>query len=286
MWRIADDVSESLTSILNIINTYERLQDTIAPLAGPGSWNDADQLLIGNDGLNEEECRIQMAMWAILASPLFMSVDLDEIEPWAKDLLTNERVIAINQDPLGRQGVKLTASPPGLGIWVKELSGSRLAIAFLRVQRKNQPEESIIDAPIPLSSLKPFFADEAWTRKFRFDDVFDGELVGMYSFRDHFVIERSNEAAASVMLLLLSLVEEGEFRDHDRAHGEEWKERMESDEMVLRVWRKAQQSKARRFTAYWWWWAATGIVVAILFLLGFKLRSFVYRQLVRRKFIS
>ena len=55
-------------------------------------------------------------------------------------MLLNERVIAINQDPLGRQGLKLAASPTELGIWVKELTGSRLAIAFLRVQQKQHDE--------------------------------------------------------------------------------------------------------------------------------------------------
>jgi len=49
-----------------------------------------------------------MAMWAIMAAPLFMSNDLRHISPEAKWLLQNKEVIAINQDPLGKQGYQIT----------------------------------------------------------------------------------------------------------------------------------------------------------------------------------
>ena len=45
-----------------------------------------------------------MALWAIMASPLFMSVDLRTIRPEMKSILQNQAVLAINQDPLGIQG--------------------------------------------------------------------------------------------------------------------------------------------------------------------------------------
>ena len=45
-----------------------------------------------------------MAIWSILAAPLFMSVDLRTIRPEMKAILLNKNVIAINQDPLGIQG--------------------------------------------------------------------------------------------------------------------------------------------------------------------------------------
>ena len=48
-----------------------------------------------------------MALWAIMASPLFMSNDLGKIPPESKDLLQNKMMIQINQDPLGIQGKRL-----------------------------------------------------------------------------------------------------------------------------------------------------------------------------------
>lgn len=65
------------------------------------------QLVVGDFGLSYYQQKAQMAMWAMLASPLFMSVDLRTIDPMAKALLQNINVIAINQDPLGIQAVRL-----------------------------------------------------------------------------------------------------------------------------------------------------------------------------------
>jgi len=62
------------------------------------------QLIIGDYGLSEDEERVQMGLWAIFASQLMMSVDLRTINNVSKALLLNERVLAINQDPLGLPG--------------------------------------------------------------------------------------------------------------------------------------------------------------------------------------
>lgn len=65
------------------------------------------QLLIGNFGLSVDQARVQMAVWAILAAPLLMSVDLDTIRPEFKEILLNKDIIAVNQDPLGKQGLRV-----------------------------------------------------------------------------------------------------------------------------------------------------------------------------------
>ena len=65
------------------------------------------QLIIGNFGLSYEQSKSQMAMWAIFAAPLLMSVDLRTIKADYRDILLNKAVIAINQDPLGIQGRRI-----------------------------------------------------------------------------------------------------------------------------------------------------------------------------------
>lgn len=60
-------------------------------------------LIIGNFGLSYEQSKTQMALWAILASPLLMSVDLRTIRPEYKAILQNRKIIAVDQDPLGKQ---------------------------------------------------------------------------------------------------------------------------------------------------------------------------------------
>ena len=64
------------------------------------------QLVIGNFGLSYAQQESQMAMWAIMAAPLLMSNDLRDICPRSRELLQNRHIIAINQDPLGRQGYR------------------------------------------------------------------------------------------------------------------------------------------------------------------------------------
>ena len=63
--------------------------------------------MIGNFGLSHDQERVQMALYAILASPMFMSVDLRHIRNSSKAILQNKGVIAINQDKLGRQGKRI-----------------------------------------------------------------------------------------------------------------------------------------------------------------------------------
>lgn len=65
------------------------------------------QLLVGNFGLSFEQARAQMALWTVLAAPLFMSTDLRTISAQNMDILQNPLMIKINQDPLGIQGRRI-----------------------------------------------------------------------------------------------------------------------------------------------------------------------------------
>lgn len=92
-------------------------------------FNFPSQLVIGNFGLSRDQAVTQMAMWAIMAAPLFMSNDLRRISPEAKWLLQNKEVIAINQDALGKQGYRITKVRPGrwgcTGCWPPLRAASR-----------------------------------------------------------------------------------------------------------------------------------------------------------------
>ncbi len=70
--------------------------------AAPGSWNDPDFLITG-DGLTAEESRSQFALWAMMASPLILSTDVASLSTDSLAALGNTDLIAIDQDPLGRQ---------------------------------------------------------------------------------------------------------------------------------------------------------------------------------------
>lgn len=54
-----------------------------------------------------DQSRSQMALWAIMAAPLFMSNDLRTISSGARNILQNKMAISINQDPMGIQGRRI-----------------------------------------------------------------------------------------------------------------------------------------------------------------------------------
>jgi hypothetical protein len=65
------------------------------------------QIVVGNFGLSPGQSRAQMALWSIMAAPLILSVDLATISDWAREIILNRNLIAINQDPLGAMGRRI-----------------------------------------------------------------------------------------------------------------------------------------------------------------------------------
>jgi len=87
-----------------------------AEFARPGRWNDPDYILIGFVGnahnisdppkpttLTQHEQYSYMSMWALMAAPLFYSGDITRLDPFTLNVLNNAEVIAVDQDPVGRQ---------------------------------------------------------------------------------------------------------------------------------------------------------------------------------------
>lgn len=81
------------------------IDDTVplAAYARPGGFNDPDMLEIGNGALTPGEMRVQFSVWSILSAPLIAGNDLTAMTEETRSILTNGRVIALNQDPLGLQ---------------------------------------------------------------------------------------------------------------------------------------------------------------------------------------
>jgi alpha-galactosidase len=97
LWRTTGDISDKYGSMADIGFG----QAGLARFAGPGHWNDPDMLEVGNGGMNADEYRTHMSLWAILAAPLLAGNDLSTMTPETVALLTNRDVIAVDQDPAG-----------------------------------------------------------------------------------------------------------------------------------------------------------------------------------------
>jgi alpha-galactosidase len=159
LWRTTGDINDHYSRMAEIGFS----QAGLSKFAGPGHWNDPDMLEIGNGGMKEEEYRQHMTLWVILAAPLLAGNDLSKMTPQTLALLTNKEVIAVDQDPLGRQGDRVWAQGPS-EIWTKPLSGGAKAIALF-----NRADS---DEPITLSLKDVGVSDHAKLR-----DLWQGKEV-------------------------------------------------------------------------------------------------------------
>ena len=69
-------------------------------------------------------------MWAILASPLILGSDLTQMDAYTHETLTNDEVIALNQDPLGKQASRVRKDGE-LEVFGKVLADDGLGVALL-----------------------------------------------------------------------------------------------------------------------------------------------------------
>eukprot|EP00794_Sanderia_malayensis_P009863 gene9862-10873_t len=129
IWRNYNDIQDSWSSVIDIINHYGDIQDQLIPFAGPGHFNDPDMLIIGDHSLTEDQSKAQFAIWAILAAPLLMSNDLRSMLPWQKEILLNKEIIAVNQDKLGKMGRRVFKSPSAQ-IWSRKLVDETMAVVL------------------------------------------------------------------------------------------------------------------------------------------------------------
>ncbi len=133
-WRTSRDITDS----------YERMalngfgEDGLERFAGPGHWNDPDMLEIGNGKMSYDEYLTHMSLWCLLAAPLLAGNNLAEMTPETLRLLTNPEVLAIDQDPLGVQGHRISMEGP-LEVWVKPLADGSKAVGLFNRGESTMP---------------------------------------------------------------------------------------------------------------------------------------------------
>jgi alpha-galactosidase len=138
MFRTTKDIKSNWTSFLATLDgnggDTTRYTDAnfpapgIAQYAGPGHFNDPDMLEVGNTvaggGMTAVEQQAQFSLWAIMAAPLILGNDLTNMNAQTLAILANAEVIAVDQDPLGKQGTPISASTT-LEVWSKPLAAPK-----------------------------------------------------------------------------------------------------------------------------------------------------------------
>jgi alpha-galactosidase len=126
LWRTTGDISDRWQSMNDIGFNKQPGREKFA---GPGHWNDPDMLEIGNGGMTDDEYKTHMSLWSILAAPLLAGNDIRDMKPAVAEILMNKDVIAVDQDKLGTQGVRV-AKNGDLEVWSKPLSDGSHAVAL------------------------------------------------------------------------------------------------------------------------------------------------------------
>jgi alpha-galactosidase len=130
-WRTTNDITDNWSNVKSIALAH----DQSAAWAKPGNWNDPDMLVVGTVGwgsphpsmLKPDEQYLHVSLWSLFSAPLLIGCDMEKLDAFTLNLLTNDEVIAVDQDALGKQAT-CVQTIGDLRIYVKELEdGSRVA---------------------------------------------------------------------------------------------------------------------------------------------------------------
>jgi alpha-galactosidase len=136
MWRVSADFWDNWNSLNHAFD----LAAAWHGVAGPGHWPDFDMIPLGKTGLrsvgsprmtafSHDEQITLMSLWCLGPSPLMLGMDLPENDDWTLSLLTNDEVLAIDQDPLG-QPLKRVSQTNGAEIWIRDLKDGSKAVGL------------------------------------------------------------------------------------------------------------------------------------------------------------
>ena len=134
-WRTTGDINDSWGSMSGIgfnQNGHEKY-------AGPGHWNDPDMLVVGKVGwgpslhpthLTPNEQYTHISLWSLLSSPLLIGCDMTQMDDFTLGLLTNDEVIAVSQDPLGRPAGRVAGNAEDTEVWARDLADGTKAVGL------------------------------------------------------------------------------------------------------------------------------------------------------------
>ena len=146
LWRTTGDIVDTWSSLSEIGFSQAGKETKI----GPGGWNDPDMLIVGKVGwsanirntrLTPNEQVLHVTLWSMLAAPLLLGNDLTQLDDFTLDLLLNPEVIDIDQDPLGKPGVRKSTDGT-IEVWTRRLHDGTTAVAVFN--RGQLPAEATV----------------------------------------------------------------------------------------------------------------------------------------------
>jgi alpha-galactosidase len=133
-WRTTGDITDTWRSLSDI----GFRQGGHEKYVGPGRFDDPDMLIVGKVGwgpslhptrLTANEQYTHISLWCLLCSPLLIGCDMTQFDAFTLNLLTNDEVLEVNQDPLGRQASRV--GKDGMPeVWAKKMEDGSTAVGL------------------------------------------------------------------------------------------------------------------------------------------------------------
>jgi alpha-galactosidase len=139
LWRTTNDINDTWQSLSSIGFAH----NDISPYAQPGHWNDPDMLVVGRVGwgdphasrLTPNEQITHITMWSLLAAPLLIGCDMSKLDQFTIDILSNDEVIDVDQDPLGKAATRIRVDDH-VEVWARPLWDGTMAVGIFNRGRK------------------------------------------------------------------------------------------------------------------------------------------------------
>ena len=141
-WRSTGDIEDTWSSMAGI--GFKQTED--GPYAQPGHFNDPDMLVVGKVGwgdsqhstrLSPDEQYTHISLWSMLSAPLLIGCDMGKLDKFTLGLLTNDEVLAIDQDALGKSAQQLVKTDD-YQLWFKDLEDGGKAVGIFNTSDQYQ----------------------------------------------------------------------------------------------------------------------------------------------------
>ncbi|MCK9638839.1 MAG: glycoside hydrolase family 27 protein [Prolixibacteraceae bacterium] len=170
MWRIYNDFWDNWAIYMKPM--FKRCADW-APYIGEGHWADADMLPLGHiairgergtdrmSGLSKPEQYSVMNLWAMVRSPMMFGGDLPTNDAFTLSLLTNDEVLAVNQNSAKNKQLKAEG---GLIVWTADVPGAEdIYVAFFNSNDAGTSEISVTLAELGVSGN--YTVKDLWSKE-------------------------------------------------------------------------------------------------------------------------
>ncbi len=146
MWRTGPDIRDNWNNLYMLAFTLDKW----GPYGGPGHWNDPDMMIVGDIAtgaelhptrLTPDEQYSHISIYSLLAAPMLIGCQLDQLDAFTLNLLSNDEVIEVNQDPLGNPA-RLITDENGVQTWVKPMEDGSFAVGLFNTDNFTKTPES------------------------------------------------------------------------------------------------------------------------------------------------